>query len=311
MLAPIVFLLALALSQARGFWMVFIVSATMMVLSQSIPPIVDASVLTLIRQGIARDFGRIRLWGSVSFAVASIVGGFVLASSGPDAVFGAFLASTACLVAALFLLPPTSSGSRGESNASLRLLQRPTLLVVFLAAALVLASHSTFNSFGSIHLRAAGYPNWSIGLLWALATSAEVAMFWAGPFLARLFGPYGTLLLAASAAVCRWSLMSLEPGIVLTALLQLLHAATFSGSYLGLMQFVRADVDDRVGATAQSAFVTLLGVISALTTLAMGPLYRHTGGGAYQVAALLPLLAVGLLLTFRKPLRAVMVRSES
>ena len=103
MLAPIVFLLALALSQARGFWMVFIVSATMMVLSQSIPPIVDASVLTLIRQGIARDFGRIRLWGSVSFAVASIVGGFVLASSGPDAVFGAFLASTACLGAALFL----------------------------------------------------------------------------------------------------------------------------------------------------------------------------------------------------------------
>ena len=166
---------------------------------------------------------RPRFWadttlGSVSFAVASIVGGFVLASSGPDAVFGAFLASTACLVAALFLLPPTSSGSRGESNASLRLLQRPTLLVVFLAAALVLASHSTFNSFGSIHLRAAGYPNWSIGLLWALATSAEVAMFWAGPFLARLFGPYGTLLLAASAAVCRWSLMSLEPGIVLTAL---------------------------------------------------------------------------------------------
>jgi PPP family 3-phenylpropionic acid transporter len=104
--------------------------------------------------------------------------------------------------------------------------------------------------------------------------------------------------------------MSGDPGLAFTALLQLLHSATFSGSYLGLMQFIKADVDDRVGATAQGAFVTVLGAITALTTLAMGPLYGRLGSGAYQVAALLPLLAVGLLFWFREPLRAAIVSTR-
>src|SRR3954454_15096250 len=107
-LAPIVLLAALVVFQAHGFWMIFLCSATMMVLSQSIAPIVDASVLTLVRRGIARDFGRIRLWGSISFAAASVVGGFVLASSGPDAVFMAFVAATGSVVIASFILPSTS-----------------------------------------------------------------------------------------------------------------------------------------------------------------------------------------------------------
>jgi MFS transporter, PPP family, 3-phenylpropionic acid transporter len=309
LLAPVVFALALLLWQAHGFWAIFALAATMMTLSQAIAPVVDATVITLVRQGFARDFGRIRLWGSASFAVASIVGGFVLASAGPDGVFAAFVAATGLVVIGSFVLPSTSSRSFGNERSALRLFRRPVLLVVFIAAALVLASHATFNSFGSIHLRAAGYPNWSVGLLWALATSAEIAMFWAGPFLAKALGPYGTLLLAAGAAIFRWTLMSRDPGLALTALLQLLHAATFSGSYLGLMQFIKADVDDRVGATAQGAFVTVLGAITALTTLAMGPLYARLGSGAYQVAALLPLVAVGLLFWFREPLRATMVSS--
>jgi hypothetical protein len=63
-------------------------------------------------------------------------------------------------------------------------------------------------------------------------------------------------------------------------------------------------VDDRVGALAQGAFVTVLGVITASTTLAMGPLYRHLGSGAYQVAAMLPLVALVLLIAFRGRLRS-------
>jgi MFS transporter, PPP family, 3-phenylpropionic acid transporter len=310
LLAPVVFALALLLSQAHGFWAIFALAATMMTLSQAIAPVVDATVITLIRQGFARDFGRVRLWGSASFAVASIVGGFVLASAGPDGVFAAFVAATGLVVIGSFVLPSTSSRTISEEKSVLRLFRRPVLLVVFIAAALVLASHATFNSFGSIHLRAAGYPNWSIGLLWALATSAEIAMFWAGPFLAKALSPYGTLLFAAGAATFGWTLMSGDPGLAFTALLQLLHAATFSGSYLGLMQFIKADVDDRVGATAQGAFVTVLGAITALTTLAMGPLYGRFGSGAYQVAALLPLVAVGLLFWVREPLRAAMISSR-
>jgi hypothetical protein len=83
-----------------------------------------------------------------------------------------------------------------------------------------------------------------------------------------------------------------------------LHAATFSCPYLGLMRFVQATVEEGVGARAQSAFVTVLGLLTAAATLAMGPLYRNLGAGAYQVAALLPMASLLLLLLFRARLRA-------
>ena len=304
LLALLVFLLALVLRQSEGFRAILLVAAAMMLLSQAVSPIMDASVLTLVRQGAARDFGRIRLWGSVSFAVASVAGGGILAFGGADAVFGAYVAATGLLVVTSFLLPGTAVSPPREKVAAFRFFDRPMLAVVFAAAALVLASHSAFNSFGSIHLRDTGYPKWSIGMLWATATCSEIAMFWAGPMIARVLSPFSTLLLAAGAGVCRWSLMALDPDFAMTALLQLLHAATFSGSYLGLMHFVQANVADREGARAQSAFATMLGIVTAAATLVMGPLYRTFGSGVFLAAALLSLAAFGLLIAFRVRLHA-------
>jgi MFS transporter, PPP family, 3-phenylpropionic acid transporter len=77
-MAATAFLLAFALSLAHGFWPILVVATAMLLVWQSIGPIVDASVLQLIRRGIANDFGRIRLWGSASFAAASVLGGFAL-----------------------------------------------------------------------------------------------------------------------------------------------------------------------------------------------------------------------------------------
>ncbi|MFI4994403.1 MAG: MFS transporter [Hyphomicrobiales bacterium] len=304
-MAICVLALALALSSARGLLPILLLATGMMVMSQSIGPIVDASVLSLIRRGIARDFGRIRLWGSASFAAMTVLGGFILEWGGPDAVFGTFILATASLAAASFLLPAAAPASRGVARGKAALLDRKLLCVVFLVAALVLASHATFNSFGTVYMRELGYPAGVIGLQWALATSAEIMMFWAGPAVGRILGPFGLLALAAGAATLRWSLMSLHPGIILTAMLQILHAATFSGSYLGLMLFVQAAVEDEVGARAQSAFATLLGLLTAATTMATGPLYARFGAGAFQAAAALPAVALLFLLVFREKLRAM------
>ena len=309
LLALLVLALALALTQAQSFWTILVLSCAMMLFSQSVSPIVDASVLSLVRRGIAPDFGRIRLWGSISFAGASVAGGFVLGLGGPDWVFAVFVVAVGLQVLASFFLPMTTRSASGGSGTSLRLFSRPLLLVVLVATALVLASHATFNTFGSVHLREIGYADRSIGMLWAVATGAEIAMFWTGPVVAKVLGPFGMLALASAAAVLRWSLMSLDVGFGLTAALQLLHAATFSGSYIGLMRFIQTGVTDGVAARVQSAFVTLLGLMTAATTLAMGPLYRELGTGAFQVSALLPLVALILLLAFRSPLSAAVARN--
>jgi len=310
-MAAAVLCTAVVLFQAHSYPAILVLYAFAIMLWSAINPVVDAGTIRLVRRGIARDYGRLRLWGSASFAAATAIGGFILGAGGPDGVFLAFIAANAFVLAMSFAMPVVPPVKTGKKRTDLHLHRRPLLLLVFLCTALVLASQTMFNVFGTVHMRELGFPPWAIGLLWTLATSSEIAMFWAGPILIRYLGPFGFLAIAAGGAVVRWSLMSLDPGIPLTAALQVLHAATFSGSYLGLMRFVQTTVEDEVGARVQSAFVTLLGFVTALATLATGPLYRSLGAGAYEAAAVLPAVALVLLFVARGRLRAAVEEGAS
>lgn len=303
-LACVVLLFALALGGSDGFWPILLLYGGMTVLSQAIPPLIEANVIQMVRLGIARNYGRMRLWGSVGFAGAAVTGGFILGAGGPQAVFTAFTLVLALQILVLLALPPSVPTPPDARRQPVALRRQPLLLAVFAAAAMVLTSHTVFNVFGSIYLREHGYSERAVGALWALATSAEVAMFWAGPRLATAFGPFGLLTLAAAAATLRWTLMATAPDFRLVPLLQLLHAATFSCSYLGLMRFVETNVTDERGATAQSAFVTLTGLMTAGATLAVGPIYQVAGSGAFLAAAGLAAAALVLLAAVRAPLRA-------
>jgi PPP family 3-phenylpropionic acid transporter len=303
-LAVLVLLVAMVLSQAQGFWPIMVLTCVMMLMSQAISPVVDASVLSLVRQGRARSYGRMRLWGSAGYATAALVGGQLLGLGGPTAVYAAFMTMVAVQFFTFVALPASAGSPVADKRPNLRLSQQPLLVVVMVVAALVLTSQTTFNIFGSIYMRQIGLSDRTIGMLWALATSAEICMFWAGPRISKVLGPFGLLTLAASAAVLRWSLMALTPELWVIVLLQLTHAATFSGSYLGLMRFVEVHVSDKRGATVQSQFVTIVGLMTAGATLAVGPIFHQFGSGAFLAAAGLALLALLLLFIVRKPLRA-------
>jgi PPP family 3-phenylpropionic acid transporter len=281
-----------------------VLTSVMMLMSSAISPVVDASVLSLVRQGRARSYGRMRLWGSAGYAAAALAGGQILSLGGPSAVFAAFMAMLAVAFVTLVALPRTAGIPMQDKRPNLPLLQQPLLIAVMVVAGLVLTSQTTFNIFGSIYLREHGFSDRSIGFLWALATSAEICMFWAGPRVAKVLGPFGFLTLAAGAATLRWALMALTPSLGVIVLLQLTHAATFSGSYLGLMRFVEVHVSDKRGATVQSQFSTIVGAMTAAATLAVGPIYHQFGSGAFLAASGLALVALLLLLVIRKPLQA-------
>lgn len=292
-------MLAFGLGFAPGFWSILIVTGAMMVVWQGGSPLLDATALNLVRRGIASDYGRLRLWGSLSFIAASFSGGFLLAAGGPALTFASFQVLTgAVFLVALgvaLAVPARSSGAALATEPPPVGGFRRTLV----AAALIQASHMAFNAFGSIHLRASGYDDTSIGLLWAVAAASEIGMFWAGPAIARRIAPRHLLMLAAACASLRWALFPEAGSLWLLLALQMMHAVTFSGTYLGLMRTIVLTVSEARAASAQSLFMTILSVLSAAATLGFGQLYGLIGGEMYWVAALLPILALGLLATRR------------
>jgi len=281
---------------AGDFWSI---AAFTVVASASYTAIIPLKESLTMGWVIARgyDYGRIRLWGSVSFIAASVVGGFLLSPFGPNAILAGLMILTAFLVVSGFLLPPDPR--KGESGdrpkVTLRavgmLIRQPMFMLFILSGSAVMASHAIYYAFGTINWQGLEYSNEFIGALWGLGVLAEIVLFaFSARFVKRLTPPQ-MLMIGSLAAAVRWTWTAFSPHWMILIMLQCLHAATFGATHLGIMHYIARAVPTELAATAQGVFGAVSGgVIMGLVMLSAGRLYGELGALAY-----LPMAGLGIL----------------
>lgn len=292
----------LMLLVVRDFALIVLFSALMMMAFQPAPTMVDATLGSLVRRGVVRNVGRVRIWGSISFAAVAAAGGPLLAAGGVDVVFGACLALLAVTLGVCALLPSAGETESAARVERLKFSQYPELTVVMVAIALINGSQALYFSFGSVHMQAIGFPAWSIGMIWTVGVAAEMVVLWFAPAAMARLGPRGLLLAGALGTLARWCGTAFDPPLAVFLLLQTLNACTMACTYLAWMGFIQKLVPDRASARAQNTLMTLTGLSMAGMTFLMGPVYHALGGKAYFVAAILPALAAGLVIASRRRL---------
>ncbi len=294
-----------------GFWGVLVVTVLSMTFYPALIPLIETLAVASAReQGF--DYGRTRLWGSLTFIAANLAGGALLTQFGPNAILPAILTVLALTAAAGFGLPPEPRGghaparqSRAEDGAAgqkavLRVfVASPFFWLFALSGGLIQASHAVYYGFASIHWQAQGFSGTAIGGLWAIGVLAEVVLFSvSGRVLARI-GALGLLAIGAGAAAVRWSVLAFDPPLALLAVTQILHAGTFGATHLGAIHLIDRAVPQRFAVTAQSLYFALSGgILLGALTLSAGHLYGAVAGRAYlamAAAGLVSLIGVGLL----------------
>jgi MFS transporter, PPP family, 3-phenylpropionic acid transporter len=294
-LAGIACLAYAALWPVRGLWPLLALNLLAGVAQSALLPLGDAVTLAAVRER-GLDYGRIRVWGSLSFVLASIGGGAALAAmpapEGPDnRVLMLVLIASLLLVGACLAIPSDQADRRRGTarwQAIRQLLSEGRFWLLVVSASALQASHQVYYGFGTLYWRGLGLSDTVIGVLWAEGVVAEVVLFWYGaPIVARL-GPLGLLALGGVGGIVRWSMMGLVPGLPAAAVLQLLHALTFGASHLGAMYMLARSVPPEAAASAQSLYAALsAGLGSGLVMLAAGALYAAYGGQAFLFMALL------------------------
>lgn len=229
------------------------------------------------------DYGRARQWGSGSFLVANLVGGWLVGAAGAGAVVVLMFAGQLTHVGATFALPELPRGARQSALLSGRT-ARLGLLAGILAAALVQASHAQLYAFASVHWAKQGYSLATIGLLWAAGVAAEMVMFRFGSRLVVRFGPHLLIVAGGVTAVARFAALSADPPLALLLPLQVLHAFTFGATYLGTVELIARSVSEHRAGTGQTAASWTSGVAMAGANLASGPLWAAFGPSAFLVS---------------------------
>lgn len=254
------------------------------------------SLTMLAAKADGLDYGRIRLFGSLSFIAAAWGAGFVVAGRPPDAIFWLLVASLALAAAANLGLPDRRVAKASSPRLALVQVARDGRFLVFLlAASLIQSSHSVYYGFGTLNWRQAGYSEAVIGALWAEGVVAEIVLFAFGAALVRRLGPERLMVVGGLAGVVRWIATGSSDALPLIVVVQALHALTFGAAHLGAIHFIAGRVAPQLSATAQSLYsAVVMGLVLGVVTLLAGVLFDRLGAAAYLPMAAFSLAGTGL-----------------
>ena len=273
-----------------GFWPLLAVSALAALAFGAILPLSENLAMRASHEH-GFDYGRVRLWGSLTFIVGATFGGRLLVGREADFVLTMMLAALGlALLASLALPRSTTAKSKSARPPIADLLSRPVFIVFLLAAGLTQASHAAYYGFATLHWRAAGISNDVIGALWAEGVIAEVALFAYSGAIARKLGPTRLLALGVVAGLIRWSALGLTTELWALVAVQGLHALTFAATHLAAMHFLLRAVPASYSSTAQGLYSGLgTGALMGLAMIVSGALYGAFGAVAFMSMAALSL----------------------
>ncbi|HET6925792.1 MAG TPA: MFS transporter, partial [Hyphomicrobiaceae bacterium] len=149
-----------AMAQSRSFWPILAWTIVSSLAWTTILPLTEVVAMRGVKTA-GLDYGRMRLWGSLSFIAASFVGGWVVARLGGTSAIWLVAAGSALTVAATHGLPrPVSEGPskavrppRLSIRDAAGLLRSRAFLLFLTGAGLTQASHAAFYTFGTLHWR--------------------------------------------------------------------------------------------------------------------------------------------------------------
>lgn len=279
---------------SAGFWATLAVAVVVSLFWTSVMPVTEAVAMEGVKRD-GHDYGRMRLWGSLTFIAASFGGGLALQIWGAGAILWLLIAAALCSVLMAHLLPcPTGEGRLRAATQPKRIkwadafrLMRSPIFILFLATTgLVQSAHAIYYAFGTIHWQAQGIPAGIIGALWAIGVIAEIILFMFSGRAVQMIGITGLICLAALAALVRWSATAFSIPLWLLFGVQVLHGLTFGAAHLGAVHFITEAVPKEMTGTAQGLYASAgTGLFMGAAILASGPLYGALGGSAYLVMA--------------------------
>ncbi len=264
-------------------------------------PIAEAMTATRLRDDphAAARYGRLRVWGSISFVITVLAVGVLLDVAGVGLQPWLVLVLMAATAACGQLVRDAPHAPHDEPKVSVRaLLRELRVRWFFISVLLMIFAHGALYTYFSLHLAGLGYSKSTIGVFWVLGVIVEIGFFFAQGRVFARFDPFRLLAASFALAALRFALIAEFAHVAaLLVIAQILHAATFavhhSASILTIQRWFRG----RATARGQALYVsigygfggTAGSLLAAWLWSALGPSAAFLSS---SIAALLGWLAV-------------------
>lgn len=303
-------LTGLALFVSQSFWFVLIIYALQGGVYSPYVPIVEAIALTGVRRW-GFDYATMRVWGSVAFIGATMLGGVMIGIYGGSMVLPAMVCGFALMILMTFVAPRVGRPRRPSTLTTLtepppKALRKLDLQLLLIGVTLVNGSHAMLFAFSAIYWQHIGFTGTQIGLLWSAGVAAEVAMFFCARMIIRRFSLWTMIFSGCTLAVVRWIIFPMDLGFWGYFVLQCFHAFTYAIMHTGMQNILVQRVPEEQEASAQGLYFFYTGVFSAIFTFASGYFYTWFGVHGFYSMSVVALIGCGSALAawYLQPQRA-------
>lgn len=243
-----------------------------------------------------KSYGRIRVWGSISFILAVLILGKIIDLYSVAIIVGLILAGSLMFSLISTQIPATQVVQKKHRPGSARSLLDGRVMVFLFCAFLMLVSHGAYYGFFSIHLENMGFGSTFIGLTWALASAAEILVMIRSNQIFRRFSLESVLIFSFMIAALRWFVLCFVQSAATILLSQVMHAVTYGTFHIASILYIDRLTPDKaktLGQAVNNAVSYGLGLMVGF--FFSGYLYEISGSFTMFLISSLIALSGGLL----------------
>ncbi|HEV7247654.1 MAG TPA: MFS transporter [Shinella sp.] len=305
---------AVALFATGSFWPVLLIYTLQGAVYSPYVPITEAIMLSGVRRWNF-DYGKMRLWGSLAFIVATMIGGWLAGLYGGAMVLPAMAAAFVLTVLGAVIAPRIGKPRRPSPITAIAEVPRTSTLrqrdvqLMLIGVSLVNASHAMLFAFSAIYWQKLGFSGVDVGILWSAGVLAEVVFFLFAVQLRRRFNLWSMMIFGSTVAVGRWILFPMEMSFAGYFMLQCLHAFTYAIIHMSVQSRLVERVAEEQEAAAQGLYFFYTGIFTALATFLSGYAFSWYGVQGFYLMSLVA--AAGLVSVIAGRLVAPRIQPQS
>ncbi|HEY5119504.1 MAG TPA: major facilitator superfamily domain-containing protein 6 [Anaerolineales bacterium] len=280
----------------RGFAAVMLVSIILNFFFAPVSSFADNATMFMLAEK-KEFYGRIRLGGTIGYAIAAPLAGVLVGRYGFRA---GFWSAAAVYFVGLLLSRGFIHAPSKDSPSALRgmrsLLANPRWILFLIAALASGLALSGANSYFFPYMKELGSSTSLMGIALSIGTITEIPVLFFGHRLLRRLQPHGLFMIAMGITSLRLLLFAASSTPAMAVGVQLLNGFTFPMMWLAGVAYANRNAPTGMTATAQGLFGAMVfGVGAAVGGFLGGPLLQSLGGrGLYLVFGLIVLAVTAI-----------------
>jgi PPP family 3-phenylpropionic acid transporter len=244
-----------------------------------------------------KSYGKIRVWGSISFILTVIILGKIIDLYSINIILILILTGSILQAVISTRIPDIQIEKQGAFSLKAKALLKRRVIIFLFSAFLMLVSHGTYYGFFSIHLDNLGYESTFIGITWALASISEILVMVNSEKIFKRFSLENVLVFSFMVAALRWFTLFIARSPAVIMISQISHAVTYGTFHIAsilYIDFLTPDDAKTLGQAINNAVTYGLGMMVGF--FMSGYLYESMGSFVLFMISGFIALAGGILL---------------